>query len=295
MKNNQHYLLGTGSYPYKPSSEEFLNNIDFYASENFSLVSSRLPINMKPESHEHDSYEFTIPISHSPYLRVDNKEIIVVRNSLTSSNPGQTHGPSCNIEGAHFMAFQINREFIENISNDMSGKRHIIFDNEPVMVPANLIKQLREYAIENRSHQNGYKFIIETLSIQISVNILRNVKSNMPQHKEYASVLCNKNIRRAIEFMYEYYNSNFSVEDLAGVANLSKFHFIRVFKAETGKTPYEYLMDIKIHKAKQLLKERELTITEICFLLGFNDHSHFTKTFKMKTGCTPTEFISHII
>jgi AraC-like DNA-binding protein len=150
---------------------------------------------------------------------------------------------------------------------------------------------LREYALENHSKQNGYKFIIESLSIQIAVNLLRNVKSNIPQQKEYVSLFCSVNIRRAIEYVYEYYNTNFSIDDMAREANLSKFHFIRVFKAETGKTPYEYMMDVEIQKAKELLKARQHTITEICFLLGFNDHSHFTKMFKKKTGCTPTEFI----
>lgn len=292
MQNNQHNLLGKGKYPYRPGSDEFSNHIDFYASENLSLVASRFPIDMKPEeNHEHDSYEFTIPISHSPLLSVDNKKIIVKRNTLTSTNPGQPHGPACEMKANRFMAMQINRKFIENLSEDMSGKRRIIFNNEPCTIPANLINQLREFSMENRSKQNGYKFIIESLSIQIAVNLLRNVRSNIPQQEEYVSLSCSLNIRRAMEYMDEYYSSNFSIDDIAKEANLSKFHFIRVFKAETGKTPYEYMMDVKIQKAKELLKARQHTVTEICFLLGFNDHSHFTKTFKKKTGCTPSEFI----
>jgi len=101
-------LLGKGKYPYRPGSDEFSNHIDFYASENLSLVSSRLPIDMKlEENHEHDSYEFTIPISHSPLLSVNNKKIIVKRNTLTSTNPGQPHGPACEMKANRFMAVQI--------------------------------------------------------------------------------------------------------------------------------------------------------------------------------------------
>lgn len=293
---NKFFMLGNGRYPFKPGSDEFSNYMDFYASEHLSLVSSRLPMNMKPEeNHEHDSYEFTIPLSHSPLLSVDNKKIFVKKNTLTSTNPGQLHGPACNMKVNRFMALQINRYFMENISEKMSGKRHVIFDNEPITVPVNLYNLLKEYIIENNFPQSGYKFIIETLSIQIAVNLLRNIKSNISQQKEYNSLSYSKRIKTAIEFMYEYCGGNFTIDDLAREINLSKYHFIRVFKSETGKTPYEYLIEIKIQKAKQLLKKRQHTITEICFLLGFNNHSHFSKIFKKKTGYTPTEFIDRII
>ncbi len=290
MPNNRYGLLGNGVYPYGPGSNEFFNHIDFYGSENLSLVSSKLPIHMKPEKHEHDSFEFTVPFGHSPLLSVDKKEIIVKNNMVTSCNPGQVHGPACSMIAPGLIALQIKREFIEDISEEMSGKRNVRFENEAVAAPENLFNQLREYMVENSFMQSGYQLIIEALSIQIAVNLLRNIKSNISHNKEYDNLPFRKNINRVIELMHENCNCSFTVNDMAREANLSKYHFIRVFKSETGVTPYEYLMDIKIQMAKQLLKKKQYTVTEICFLLGFTDHSHFTKIFKKKTGYTPTEY-----
>ncbi|MFZ5642647.1 MAG: helix-turn-helix domain-containing protein [Bacillota bacterium] len=74
------------------------------------------------------------------------------------------------------------------------------------------------------------------------------------------------------------------------MANLSSYYFIRVFKAQMGKTPYEYLLDIKMEKAREMLKQRNHTITEICYECGFNSISHFTTAFKRKVGVTPTYY-----
>ncbi len=71
---------------------------------------------------------------------------------------------------------------------------------------------------------------------------------------------------------------------------MSPYHFIRIFKNETGKTPYEYLVDIKIEKACSLLRRSNLSVTEICFLCGFNSSSHFSTVFKQKIGVSPSMY-----
>jgi len=74
------------------------------------------------------------------------------------------------------------------------------------------------------------------------------------------------------------------------MANFSPYHFIRVFKSETGTTPYDYLLNSKIEKAKKILEEEEKPITEVCFLCGFFNPSHFSTTFKKKVGISPYKY-----
>lgn len=97
-------------------------------------------------------------------------------------------------------------------------------------------------------------------------------------------------INRVIVFLMEHYQENYSLQDIARIANLSPYHFIRIFKAQTGKTPYEYLLDIKIDKAKTMLKDAALNITEISYLCGFNNLNHFGKVFKRKVGVSPSAY-----
>lgn len=88
----------------------------------------------------------------------------------------------------------------------------------------------------------------------------------------------------------ENYTKEYSLEEVAQLANLSPYYFIKVFKTQTGKTPYDFLVDIKINKACTLLKTSSNTITEICEYCGFSNSSHFTNVFKRKMGVSPSEY-----
>lgn len=90
--------------------------------------------------------------------------------------------------------------------------------------------------------------------------------------------------------MNEHYANSFSCDELSGLIKMNKFRFIRIFKKQMDKTPYEYLLDLKIEKAKKMLKAKDYTITEISMMCGFSSHSHFTTLFKKKTGLSPTEY-----
>jgi AraC family transcriptional regulator len=77
---------------------------------------------------------------------------------------------------------------------------------------------------------------------------------------------------------------------MAGVLNLSQYHFCRLFKQSTGITPHQYLTRCRIDRAKQLLLKTELTITEVAFEVGFTNHSSFTRLFRQYVGVTPKVF-----
>ncbi len=78
---------------------------------------------------------------------------------------------------------------------------------------------------------------------------------------------------------------------MSAIAYLSPFHLLRVFRKKVGITPNEYLINLRIEKAKALLREG-VTISEIAFHTGFTDQSHLTKTFRGLTGMTPKKYFS---
>lgn len=74
---------------------------------------------------------------------------------------------------------------------------------------------------------------------------------------------------------------------------LSSSHFRKLFKAETGKSPVEYLMELKLSSAKQLLSNTNLTVKNVAYSLGFTDQYYFSRVFKKSTGKSPTEWRNH--
>ena len=97
---------------------------------------------------------------------------------------------------------------------------------------------------------------------------------------------------KVLAFIGEHFAEDIPVEKLAQLAGLSKFHFIRAFKRDTGYTPHEYIIHIRINTAKYLLKNTRLSIREICGATGFSGESVFCSSFKKHVGLTPLEYRS---
>lgn len=95
---------------------------------------------------------------------------------------------------------------------------------------------------------------------------------------------------QVIAYINEHYTENIPVEELARLAGLSPYHFIRTFKKETGFTPHEYILYTRISAAKYLLKNSRMSVKDICFRTGFSCESVFCSAFKRRLGVTPTKY-----
>jgi len=95
-------------------------------------------------------------------------------------------------------------------------------------------------------------------------------------------------IDRVVDYIESYLHSDISLEDLAQVACLSSFHFLRTFKAAMGTTPLRYVSDRRIARAQALLRETRSTMSEVAHLCGFSDQARFATTFRRHCGVTPS-------
>ena len=104
-----------------------------------------------------------------------------------------------------------------------------------------------------------------------------------PVGREHSSV------KRTREYIEAYHHKNLSLGQLSEVANLSPFHFIRVFQREVGLAPHAYLNQTRVRKAKELLS-KGWDIAAVAYQTGFVDQSHLTRHFKRIVGVTPGHF-----
>jgi AraC family transcriptional regulator len=81
-----------------------------------------------------------------------------------------------------------------------------------------------------------------------------------------------------------------SLEDLARVAGVSRFHFARQFRAYTGESPMGYLVRTRVERAKTLLRDSHARVVDISAELGFADQSHFGRTFRRMVGMPPSAY-----
>jgi len=99
-------------------------------------------------------------------------------------------------------------------------------------------------------------------------------------------------LRRARDLTDRDFAQPLTLASMAQAAHLSKFHFARAFTRVYGETPRAYLTRRRIERAKDLLRAANLTITEICFLVGFESVGSFSSRFHELVGMPPTEYRS---
>jgi AraC-like DNA-binding protein len=97
-------------------------------------------------------------------------------------------------------------------------------------------------------------------------------------------------LRRARDHADRHYAEPIDVESLAAVAGLSKYHFLRLFRATYGLTPGEYVSQRRIERAQDLLRATGLSVTEVCVAVGFSSLGSFSSRFKAMVGETPSQF-----
>lgn len=100
--------------------------------------------------------------------------------------------------------------------------------------------------------------------------------------------------KKVSEYVEEHLNADISLNTLAGIAELSPYHFARAFKQSFGAPPHRYVTDRRIVRAKALLENPARTVTEVGIEVGFAETSSFTATFRRMTGMTPTDYRRHL-
>lgn len=142
------------------------------------------------------------------------------------------------------------------------------------------------------SFRNSKPIVEPTFSRYIT-NILDGFLVPSPEKKK--SRTHTTTIADSIAFINEHFHEDISLEEIAEKANLSLFHFTRIFAKETGFTPHQYLINTRISAAKFMLKSSETSVKDIAFSIGFNSESSFCSTFKKWEKITPSQYRDNIL
>ena len=100
----------------------------------------------------------------------------------------------------------------------------------------------------------------------------------------------NSAVKKAMLYIQENYSRDISLDDVSSQVNISPYYFSKLFKQETGGNFIEYLTEVRLRNARELLKDSGLSIKEICAESGYSDPNYFSRIFKKYEGVTPSEF-----
>ena len=136
----------------------------------------------------------------------------------------------------------------------------------------------------------GNCFYADSLATAMAAHVVRHYSTRKHNFRSHEDGLSPQKLTQAIEYINEHLGENLSLTAIAQEVEMSHYYFCRLFKKSTGMTAHQYLIQQRVERAKQLLKQSERTVTDIALECGFTHPSHLAKCFHRHTGLTPTQF-----
>lgn len=192
----------------------------------------------------------------------------------------------------HFLEIRLPSHFVESVARETIGQNpeHLELLSEFRTRDLHLESIAMLLLAELQQENSGSRLYVESLTNVLAVHLLREYTVVKPHVATYEGGLPQRQLVQVLEYINDHLSHDIKLTDLAQLVNMSQFHFSRLFKQSIGMAPYQYLLQQRVERAKQLLKQRDSSIMEIAFLCGFNSHSHLSKQFRQLTGMTPTAY-----
>ncbi|MGZ3793165.1 MAG: helix-turn-helix domain-containing protein [Bdellovibrio sp.] len=232
--------------------------------------------------HSHGEHEFFLPLQGEIKVQYEEKTVKAGPGRMLYVPPKLDHSFSSTAQGS-------GERVILLIENKLWQKHAKAQYNPTSLATNSLAKEIIFYLlIHQKAH--GVKYFISAL-IETLVEALTGaqITENRLFVEHIQGKLSDERIRKSAQLINENL-AEVSISEIAKQSGLSQRNFSRLFIKETGMTPKDYLILQRIEKAKSLLKETRLTITDISLEVGYNSLSKFIETFRKIEGILPSDF-----
>ena len=170
-------------------------------------------------------------------------------------------------------------------SVDLLAPLHVQYRVDASRTPR-VTELFREFAARCNSSEIYNRLRVKAIILELIAEYIRLAG----KHTQIVSDGRDEEMRNILSYINENFRRNLSTEELAAVCHMHPTHFIRAFKLKMAQTPHQYITDIRMEYARQLLDRSDRTIMEIAEDAGFYDLAHFSRVFKRYFAMSPTQY-----
>lgn len=153
------------------------------------------------------------------------------------------------------------------------------------------IRQIgRSLITELEIDQPHSRLFVDSLTIALSIHLLRHYSDLQQPLREDANRLPQRKLKQAIAYINEHLTTDLAIAAIADELEMSQYYFSRLFKQSIGVSPYQYVMQQRVDRAKYLLRTTSLSVAEIALQSGFSNQNQLAIQFRKFTGTTPSKY-----
>ncbi len=276
----------------KKTKNAIYQNIN-YVSDDFKILISKFT-SKHVESAFHEPLEIKYFYEGSSMMMIDSDMIVAEKGDIVITNPFEVHsnitGDAC--AGKYYILMVDLDFFADNgifdidlrqmlLVNGQRFNRHIR-NNERLQ---QLILRAKEELDQKKEY---YKTIVKSIMCEFFSLLLRDeLESRVSDDLNKDVIKRNITILPALQKIFCDYRNHITVDELAKLCNISKYHFCRVFKQQMGVTVFQYIVKYRISVAAMMLNTGNYSIGEVASMCGFEDISYFYRCYKRINGMAP--------
>ncbi len=240
-----------------------------------------------PFCHSHDAYEFLLPYGPLPLIMYEESVYIGETGYVYPVQSGRTHASRFRVSNIAHDNIVIDKKFFEQIllGRGCYGK---MFD-----LRFELTKEARTYIQYFKDEFSKEKDCDASKLLHLAAliaSVFTECEFQEKRDRLKAPPQYQQGIHQIVSYMNQHYADNLQIDTLASMCSLSRTYFITAFRKAIGETPYNYLLNLRMAKARLLLENPQYSIKEIALLCGFQKPNTFSSLFKNYTGMTPTDY-----
>ena len=251
-------------------------------------------------AHWHDEAEFTFVTEGSGTYQVQLTQYEVTAGDLLFIPPTTLHSIIAPV-GGHMRTetYVFHMHFLGMHAADVCAVRYLTPISSQKLVPPVLFRsehplypQIRGIFLDLNNvyatKENGYELLLKADFLKLVALLLPYCKEGSTQtslHSEHTAKL-----KIVLEYIDQHYTEELSIAQLSGLCYFNEYHFMRFFKKYVGMSCLDYIKNLRLEKAAELLEQGTLSTLDVSLSAGFHNLSYFHREFKKKYGMTPKKF-----